>query len=125
MQTLIKEPIEFLEQLKSELSEYFDGQREEFSVPLRLKGTDFQKQVWAALQEIPFGQTLSYSGLAEKLAIKNGQRAVGKANGDNPVSILVPCHRVVRADGDLCGYAGGIWRKQFLLALESGQTPLF
>ena len=116
---------EFLEQLATQLKEYFLGNRTEFSVPLRLRGTDFQKEVWAALCGIPFGQTLSYSGLAEKLAIKNGQRAVGKANGDNPVSILVPCHRVVRADGDLCGYAGGLWRKQFLLALESGQAPLF
>ena len=90
-----------------------------------MKGTKFQREVWKALCEIPFGQTLSYSDLASRVGVKNGQRAVGKANGDNPVSILVPCHRVVRADGDLCGYAGGLWRKQRLLAIESGQVGLF
>ncbi len=111
--------------LKIELDEYFDGKREEFSLPLKMRGTDFQRQVWGALREIPYGQSMSYSDLATKVGVKNGQRAVGKANGDNPVSILVPCHRVVRSDGDLCGYAGGLWRKQRLLGIESGQAGLF
>ena len=113
------------EMLQDEIARYFDGQLTEFKTPIRLFGTEFQRQTWAALQTIPYGQTLSYSDLATRVGVKNGQRAVGKANGDNPVSILVPCHRVIRSDGDLCGYAGGLWRKQRLLAIESGQPGLF
>ncbi len=108
-----------------ELREYFAGTRREFDIPLKLKGTAFQRKVWETLRTIPYGQSISYSGLAERVGVQNGQRAVGKANGDNPVSIFVPCHRVVRADGDLCGYAWGLWRKQRLLGLESGQSGLF
>lgn len=111
--------------LNQQLNEYFAGERKEFDIPLSLSGTAFQKKVWNRLRQIPYGQTMSYSGLSEELEIKNGQRAVGKANGDNPIAILVPCHRVVRADGDLCGYAGGLWRKQHLIGLESGQPKLF
>lgn len=114
-----------LKKLWGELGEYFDGCRSEFGVPLRMRGTAFQKSVWEELMRVEYGQTISYSGLAEKLGVKNGQRAVGKANGDNPISVIVPCHRVVRADGDLCGYAGGLWRKQRLLGIESGQPGLF
>lgn len=111
-------------QLGLELTEYFEGERTTFSVPIELKGTPFQKSVWKALVEIPYGQSVTYSQLADKLGHKNGQRAVGKANADNPVSLIVPCHRVIRADGDLCGYAGGLWRKQYLLGLETGQQAL-
>lgn len=109
----------------SELVAYFAGTLKDFTIPLRLVGTEFQRTVWNALMKIPYGQSLSYSDLATRVGVKNGQRAVGKANGDNPIAILVPCHRVVRADGDLCGYAGGLWRKQRLLAIESGQVGLF
>lgn len=116
---------EVLDRLWGELEAYFAGTLKEFLSPVSFMGTPFQQSVWAALMEIPYGQTMSYTDLAEKVGIKFGQRAVGKANGDNPVSLLVPCHRVVRADGDLCGYAGGIWRKQQLLGLESGQKLLF
>ena len=108
-----------------QIDEYFDGDRVVFDLELELNGTEFQNLVWNTLREIPYGQSLTYSGLAAKIGIKNGQRAVGKANGDNPISLIIPCHRVIRADGDLCGYAWGLWRKQRLLGLESGQPGLF
>lgn len=108
-----------------QLSEYFDNKRAEFSVPIRLTGTPFQVHVWRTLEEVTYGQTICYSELAERVGVKNGQRAVGMANRQNPVAILVPCHRVIQADGQLCGYAGGLWRKQQLLGLESGQRGLF
>lgn len=108
-----------------QISEYFDGTRSEFSVPLRLTGTPFQVQVWKMLREVGFGQTICYSALAEKVGVKNGQRAVAMASRQNPIAILVPCHRVIQADGQLCGYAGGLWRKQHLLGLENGQIGLF
>jgi methylated-DNA-[protein]-cysteine S-methyltransferase len=108
-----------------QLREYFDGQRTEFDLQLRLGGTAFQQRVWAALQVIPYGQTVSYGQLADRLGQPTASRAVGLANGKNPVSIIVPCHRVVGADGGLTGYGGGIERKRYLLAHElrvSGQT---
>lgn len=108
-----------------QLGEYFAGTRQGFEIPLRLMGTPFQVRVWKALLAIPFGKTVCYSELAERLGVKNGQRAVGMANRVNPVAVVVPCHRVVQADGQLCGYAGGLWRKQHLLGLESGQRGLF
>lgn len=110
-----------LDQLGAELSEYFDGQRSEFTVALQVAGTEFQKRVWNALRQIPFGRTCSYADIAEKLGRPTAVRAVGRANGDNPVGIIIPCHRVVASDGTLCGYGGGLWRKRFLLELE-GQT---
>ncbi len=107
-----------LEQLGRELEEYFGGGREEFSVPLTAPGTDFQRRVWSQLRRIPYGETTSYERLAEAMGRPGAQRAVGRANGDNRIAILIPCHRVVRSDGTLCGYGGGLWRKQFLLDLE-------
>jgi methylated-DNA-[protein]-cysteine S-methyltransferase len=108
-----------------QLKAYFAGQLTEFSVPLALAGTTFQRQVWTALQAIGYGQTMSYGQLADKLGQPSASRAVGLANGRNPVAIIVPCHRVIGADGSLTGYGGGLDRKRFLLGLEqrvSGQT---
>jgi methylated-DNA-[protein]-cysteine S-methyltransferase len=108
-----------------QLREYFDGQRTEFDIRLSLDGTAFQQRVWAALRAIPYGQTVSYGQLADRLGQPSASRAVGLANGKNPVSIIVPCHRVVGADGGLTGYGGGIERKRYLLAHElrvTGQT---
>ena len=109
----------------SQLREYFDGQRTGFDLRLALDGTAFQRRVWAALPDIPFSQTISYGQLADRIGQPSASRAVGLANGKNPVGIIVPCHRVVGADGGLTGYGGGIERKRYLLAHEqrvSGQT---
>ena len=101
-----------------ELGEYFAGRRTSFDVPLDAAGTEFQRRVWAELARIPFGQTRSYGDLALELGDVKLTRAVGTANGRNPVSIIVPCHRVIGADGSLTGYTGGLDRKLFLLRLE-------
>ncbi|WP_414636134.1 methylated-DNA--[protein]-cysteine S-methyltransferase [Amycolatopsis sp.] len=101
-----------------QLEEYFAGTREEFDIPLALHGTPFQRRVWAELREIPFGETISYRELAERIGRPTASRAVGLANGRNPVSIIVPCHRVVGAGGDLTGYGGGVERKRHLLDFE-------
>jgi len=98
--------------------EYFAGKRKSFDFPLAAKGTDFQKQVWAALVKIPFGKTTTYAALAEKLGRPGAFRAVGRANATNPIALIVPCHRVIGTDGTLTGYAGGIPIKQKLLELE-------
>ncbi|AMM17197.1 MAG: methylated-DNA--[protein]-cysteine S-methyltransferase [Pseudomonadota bacterium] len=104
-----------------QIAEYFAGERTAFSVKLRLNGTDFQQRVWAALLEIPFGNSWTYGDLARRMGYAPGaSRAVGAANGRNPVGIIVPCHRVIGADGELTGYAGGMERKQHLLTLEGG-----
>jgi len=113
-----------LEQTSSEVDEYFDGKRKVFTMPLILKGTSFQEKVWTELVRIPYGQVVSYLDTARALGDANAVRAVGKANGDNRIAIIVPCHRVIKADGSLCGYGGGLWRKQRLLELESGQGTL-
>src|SRR5215469_10744561 len=108
-----------------QLRDYFAGALTSFDLPLALAGTGFQRTVWAALQAIPYGVTISYGELARRIGLPSASRAVGLANGKNPVSIVVPCHRVVGADGSLTGYGGGVERKRFLLALEqrvSGQT---
>jgi methylated-DNA-[protein]-cysteine S-methyltransferase len=108
-----------------QLTEYFAGQRTEFDLPLEMAGTDFQRRVWAALREIPYGETVSYGELARGLGQASASRAVGLANGKNPFAVVVPCHRVVGSDGSLTGYGGGLDRKRFLLALEqrvSGKT---
>src|SRR4029079_15469667 len=97
---------------------YFDGRLREFDVPLSLHGTDFQLRVWHALCEIPFGQTISYAELARRLGKPQAMRAVGAANGRNPVSIIVPCHRVVGSTGSLTGFGGGLPRKRWLLDHE-------
>ncbi|MBO0814907.1 MAG: methylated-DNA--[protein]-cysteine S-methyltransferase [Actinobacteria bacterium] len=101
-----------------QLEEYFAGSRTRFDVPVALAGTAFQRKVWAALREIPYGETVSYGQLADRLGQPTASRAVGLANGKNPVGIIVPCHRVVGANGDLTGYGGGIERKRFLLDFE-------
>ncbi len=101
-----------------QLDEYFRGTRRTFSVKLDLRGTDFQMKVWRLLLEIPFGQTASYRGIAAAAGNAKATRAVGGANHRNPVSIIVPCHRVVGADGRLTGYGGGLWRKEWLLNHE-------
>jgi methylated-DNA-[protein]-cysteine S-methyltransferase len=101
-----------------QLTEYFAGTRREFDLPLRLQGTSFQTRVWHELGEIPYGQTWSYGQLARRIANPSASRAVGLANGRNPVSIVVPCHRVIGADGSLTGYGGGLERKRWLLAHE-------
>jgi AraC family transcriptional regulator of adaptative response/methylated-DNA-[protein]-cysteine methyltransferase len=107
-----------LEQLAGELGEYFRGARRTFDVPLDTPGTDFQRSVWGALLRIPYGETRSYEQIARELDRAGAQRAVGRANGQNRVAILVPCHRVVQKDGGLRGYGGGLWRKRRLLDLE-------
>jgi methylated-DNA-[protein]-cysteine S-methyltransferase len=101
-----------------QLAEYFAGARREFDLPLRLQGTAFQQRVWRELTEIPYGETWSYGQLAKRINKPSASRAVGLANGRNPISILVPCHRVIGADGSLTGYGGGLERKQWLLAHE-------
>lgn len=107
----IKEPL-------NQLKEYFSGHRKRFSCPLDLKGTPFQLKVWQALQAIPFGQTVSYEEIALKIGNPKAVRAVGQANGKNPVAIIVPCHRVIRKSGDLGGYSSGLEIKKFLLDWE-------
>jgi methylated-DNA-[protein]-cysteine S-methyltransferase len=109
-----------LSEARQQLKEYFAGEREEFDLPLAPIGTGFQRRVWAALQEIPYATTASYGEIARRLELgAHGARAVGLANGSNPIPIIVPCHRVIGADGSLTGYGGGIDRKQTLLELES------
>ncbi|MEI7968077.1 MAG: methylated-DNA--[protein]-cysteine S-methyltransferase [Betaproteobacteria bacterium] len=101
-----------------QLAEYFEGRRRNFDIPLHLAGTPFQQSVWSTLREIPFGHTMSYGGMAARMGRPGAARAVGAANARNPVSILVPCHRAVGANGSLTGYSGGIDRKQALLEME-------
>ena len=112
-----------LDQLRNQLDGYFQGVRQRFTVPLELRGTAFLRRVWEELQRIPFGATLSYGELAKRLGDPKLSRAVGAANGANPVSILVPCHRVIGADGRLTGYAGGLGNKEALLSLELAFSP--
>ena len=104
--------------VREQLAEYFAGERQEFDVPLKLAGTPFQQRVWRELVRIPFGTTITYAELARRIGQPTASRAVGHANGRNPISILVPCHRVIGADGKLTGYAGGVEKKQWLLAWE-------
>jgi O-6-methylguanine DNA methyltransferase len=106
-----------------QLNEYFAGQRREFSIPLDLRGTDFQLTCWRALLDIPYGETRSYRDLAKAIGHPNAFRAVGMSNNRNPIAIVVPCHRVIAADGSLCGYGGGLDIKRRLLDLESAQLP--
>ncbi len=106
------------EELNRQMKEYFDGKRKEFDLPLLLDGTPFQNKVWEALLGIPYGKTRSYKRQAEIIKQPSAVRAVAKANGDNRIAIIVPCHRVIGSDGSLTGYGGGLWRKQYLLDLE-------
>jgi AraC family transcriptional regulator, regulatory protein of adaptative response / methylated-DNA-[protein]-cysteine methyltransferase len=112
------------ETLNRELEAYFRGELRQFSTPLDLRGAPFQERVWRRLLDVPYGETVSYGQLAQEIGAPNSQRAVGRANGDNRLAILVPCHRVIRSDGTLCGYGGGLWRKKRLLELEQGTVPL-
>lgn len=107
-----------LVETERQLGEYFAGERRAFDVPLSFAGTDFQKRVWAALLAIPFGETRSYGEIADQLGAPGASRAVGAANGRNPISIIAPCHRVVGSNGKLTGFAGGLEAKAFLLDLE-------
>jgi methylated-DNA-[protein]-cysteine S-methyltransferase len=108
----------------AQLAEYFAGERRAFDLPLDFRGTDFQKSVWAQLLRIPFGETRSYGELARALGNPTASRAVGAANGRNPISIITPCHRVVGASGSLTGFAGGLETKAFLLKLEGPRLLL-
>lgn len=110
-----------LASVRCQLEAYFAGELKDFDLPLAAQGTDFQKKVWAALCGIPYGQTISYGELARRIGQPMASRAVGLANGQNPISIIVPCHRVIGANGTLTGYGGGLSRKQWLLAHESQQ----
>ena len=103
---------------QKQLSEYFEGQRKIFDLPLNFEGTEFQQKVWQALLTIPFGETRSYKDIAEQIGNVKAVRAVGAANGKNPISIIAPCHRVVGANGKLVGFAGGLENKDVLLKLE-------
>lgn len=103
---------------RRQLAEYFAGQRREFSLPLHPQGTPFQQMVWRELTRIPFGAAISYAELARRIGKPAATRAVGAANGRNPLPVVVPCHRVIGADGSLTGYSGGLWIKRRLLALE-------
>ena len=113
-----------LEAAAAQLTEYFAGERSTFDLPLDLIGTDFQKAAWMALADVPYGETTSYGEQAERIGRKGAFRAVGAANGKNPVPIVLPCHRIVGANGALTGFAGGLDIKQRLLALEQDQQSL-
>ena len=107
-----------------QLREYFDGKRREFQLPLDPEGTTFQRKVWRCLEQIPYGTTISYGELAKRAGNPSASRAVGAANGRNPVPIVIPCHRVIGANGKLTGFGGGLPTKEALLALESKQFAL-
>ena len=111
-----------MEQVRQELEAYFNGSLRTFTVPVISPGTVFQESVWQALREIPYGETRSYADVAARIGHDDAVRAVGRANGDNRIAIIIPCHRVVGADGELTGYGGGLWRKEYLLALEQAQA---
>lgn len=114
-----------LAQARRQLGEYFDGARTTFDLPLDLQGTSFQRQVWDELTRIPFGATRTYGEIARRVGAPSASRAVGAANGRNPVAIVVPCHRVIGANGDLTGFGGGMARKEWLLKHEAGVEELF
>ncbi len=116
--TVIKQSNKVLNLTKIQLQEYFQGKRQTFDIPLESDGTDFQHNVWNTLLKIPFGETWNYGQLAQAIGNKNASRAVGAANGKNPISIIVPCHRVIGANGTLTGYAGGLNAKEWLLKHE-------
>jgi methylated-DNA-[protein]-cysteine S-methyltransferase len=107
-----------------QLTAYFAGDLKDFDVPLTMAGTDFQRAVWTELQQIPYGETITYGELAERLGRPSASRAVGLANGKNPISIIVPCHRVIGSTGNLTGYGGGLPRKRYLLDFEQGVPAL-
>jgi len=112
------------DEVRAQLDAYFAGTREAFDLPLAPAGTSFQLAVWAQLRAIPFGETRTYGELAVRLGQPTAARAVGLANGDNPIAVIVPCHRVIGADGSLTGFGGGLERKRILLDLEAGRQTL-
>ena len=114
----VEQETALIKEAYQQLSEYLKGERKEFDLPLNPKGTDFQKRVWRALCNIPYGETRSYKQIAEAIGNSKAVRAVGMANNRNPITIVVPCHRVIGADGKLVGYGGGLEMKEFLLRLE-------
>ncbi|MEW6732279.1 MAG: methylated-DNA--[protein]-cysteine S-methyltransferase, partial [Acidobacteriota bacterium] len=109
-----------LQECVRQLDQYFATNRKDFSLSLQLVGSEFEKRVWQELLKIPFGQTLSYIELARRLGDEKSVRAVGRANGKNPIAIIIPCHRVIGSRGELIGYGGGLWRKEWLLEHEGG-----
>ncbi len=115
-----------MRQMRAQLDAYFAGTLREFTIPLDIAGTPFQQKVWGALRGIAYGETCSYADLAKSIGAPSAVRAVARANGDNPVSIVIPCHRVIGSDGALTGYGGGLWRKRALLEREgaAAQTAL-
>lgn len=121
---IVSGPNRVLRRLQKQLEEYFEGQRIKFDLPMVMTGTPFQKKVWKALIEIPFGKTMTYQSLTNELGNPKAIRAVAGANGANKMAIIIPCHRVIGSDGSLTGYAGGKWRKQWLLEHESKQVKL-
>ncbi|OJJ22446.1 cysteine methyltransferase [marine bacterium AO1-C] len=112
-----------VQQCFRQLDEYFAGKRLEFDVPLAPEATEFQQKVWDALLDIPWGRTLTYGNIAQQIGQPKAAQAVGAANGQNPIPIIVPCHRVVGSNGTLTGYAGGLWRKEWLLKHENVKLP--
>ena len=123
-----KQPVlfsEINEEAKKQLDAYFKKELTQFKLPINPAGTAFQKMVWSELVKIPFGSTISYLTLAKKLGDPNSIRAAASANGKNPITIIIPCHRVIGTDGKLVGYSGDMWRKQWLLNHESKQESLF
>ena len=114
-----------LKPVRAQLEAYFAGELQDFDFALQGEGTEFQKKVWKALCKIPYGETISYGELARRIGQPTASRAVGLANGQNPIAVIVPCHRVIGANGSLTGYGGGLPRKQWLLAHESGKRGLF
>ena len=115
---------EAFREVRAQLADYFAGRRAVFDLPLVMQGTPFQVRAWRALQEIPYGETISYGEQARRLGRPADPRAVGQANGRNPIAVIVPCHRVIGADGSLTGYGGGVERKRQLLELEAGVLSL-
>ncbi len=111
-------------EVRAQLADYFDGRRTVFDLPLAMQGTPFQLQAWRALQDIRYGETISYGEQARRIGHPADPRAVGQANGRNPIAVIVPCHRVIGADGSLTGYGGGLERKRRLLELEAGVLSL-
>jgi methylated-DNA-[protein]-cysteine S-methyltransferase len=111
-------------EVREQLAQYFAGERTSFDLPMHLEGSAFQRTVWHALAEIPYGQTISYVELARRIGRPDLARAVGTANGQNPIAVIVPCHRVIGSDGKLVGYGGGLENKRLLLDLEQGTVPL-
>ncbi len=123
--TYLEQDAPVLTKTRKQLDEYFTGQRKTFSIPLRTVGSDFQKSVWQALMNVPYGQTATYLNIAQAIHNPKAVRAVANANGANAISIIIPCHRIIGSNGQLVGYAGSLPVKQRLLSLENSQQPLF